>query len=79
MRFMAIERVNLYFQFAFLLNIVRFFFTELLNVEAKVIIFVSMFNNSTQKSKLNLYKICTKFSDLMIYLCPYISIKNHSH
>jgi len=31
MRFAVIERVNLYFQFAFLLSAVRFFFTELKN------------------------------------------------
>ena len=36
MRFTAVERVNLYLQFAFLLSAVRFFFTELLNVEAKM-------------------------------------------
>ena len=46
MRFTAVEKVNLYLQFAFLLSAVWFFFTdcELLNIEAKVIIFALMFN-----------------------------------
>jgi len=51
MRFTEVERVNLYLQFAFLLNVVRFFFTELFNIKVKGIIFASMLNNSLKKNR----------------------------
>jgi len=56
MRFTAVQRVNLYFQFVFLLNTVRFFFTELLNIEVKMTTFASTFNNSVEKNRTVLNK-----------------------
>jgi len=47
------ESSDLHIHFAFLLNVVRFFFTELLNIESKVFIFASTFNNSMKKKSYN--------------------------
>jgi len=48
--FTAVERINLYLQFVFLLSAVRFFFTELLNVEAKMIGEKKSYTTSWHKS-----------------------------
>ena len=48
-RFTAFKSVNLNLKFGFLLSVVRFFFTELRNTEAKLAFFASMLHNSVKK------------------------------